>query len=84
MLQIVEIINLPVNCYQTKLHQMHQCAMIQEKNCETLKVAVMFSQKWLFGLKWLVWPEITFPPEMTFRPEITFQPEIVFRQEMAI
>ena len=80
MLQIVEIINLPVNCYQTKLHQMHQCAMIvnQEKNCETLKVAMMFSQKWLFGLK------CHFPPEMTFRPEITFQPEIVFWQEMAI
>ena len=65
---------------------MHQCAMIvnQEKNCETLKVAVMFSQKWLFGLKWLVWPEITFPPEMTFRPEITFQPEKVFRLEILL
>ena len=94
----IKKIDLPVNCYQTKLFQMHQCAMIvsQEKNCDILKVVCKLARFFLPDF----WPEMAIRPEMAFWPEwlfdkncfsskntfvkfeVAFWPDIAFRLEM--
>ena len=76
MVQIVKIINLPVNRWQTKLYQMHQCAMIFNQEWWDIKVCMRNSQ--------IFKAEKAFQLKMPFLSDMSIWQEIAFRPEMAM